>query len=297
MAAMERGGWHIRLTAPLAILVLTAACSSQGSSAPAETSAATSAVETFAVPSSPASNPSSEALPLPTPELEVVQSLRPGRAVRQAWDNYPWGPDDGLACPPPASSPGVERDPAGPGVAVVMGDSLIRESRDALANALSDRDFEVVFICWGGKNLVWGMDQVDNLRALDLLPSCLVVNLGTNDLKGTTAQGLADAVGLSQVSERLTDLLLAVQDVPDVFVVDLAANLALAPSTMGEVDSAPQVWESAVGETGVGAAIPWASVAANGGLIGDDGVHDTVEGQWERAELIADYVARDCQTR
>ena len=185
-------------------------------------------------------------------------------------------------------------DPAGSEVVVVIGDSLIRESRNAITTELADIGYGVVFVCWGGKNLLWGLDQVDTLRSLDLMPACLVLNLGTNDLKGTTAQGLSDAVPLQTVAARLTALLNEIATVPDVFVVDLAADLTAAPGTMSEVGQAPDVWQAAVQTTGVGAAVPWAAAAASGGLIGPDGIHDTAEGQQVRARLIASFVARDC---
>lgn len=221
-------------------------------------------------------------------------TLRSAKDVEALWAAYPWAPDDGLACPPPASSPGTSMDPAGPGVVVVVGDSLIRDSRDAIANELAGVGYDVVFVCWGGKNLLWGLEQVDALESLDLMPACLVVNLGTNDLKGTTAQGLSDAVPLQTVAARITALLNEIASVPDVFVVDVAADLNAAPGTMSEVAQAPSVWQAAVDATGVGAAVPWAAAAASGGLIGADGIHDTVQGQFVRGSLIADYVARDC---
>lgn len=238
----------------------------------------------------PSASPSPESMASPS----ASPVFRRGREVRQLWESYPWGPDDGLACPAPSFSPGIQTDPAAPGVVVVVGDSLIRESRNAITASLAAAGFDVVFVCWGGKNLLWGLDQVAALRSLDLMPACLVVNLGTNDLKGTTAQGLADAVPMAMVSTRLTDLLTSVADVPDVFVVDLAADLSRAPGTMGEVGDAPTVWQTAVSQTGVGAAIPWSDAAARGGLVGSDGIHDSVEGQYARASLITDYVVRDC---
>lgn len=238
--------------------------------------------------------PSAASSSMAAPLTSTAVTYRRGAEVRHLWESYPWAPDDGLACASPASSPGITTDPAGPGIAVVMGDSLVRESREAITAALDKVGFDVVFVCWGGKNLLWGAEQVETLRALDLMPACLVVNLGTNDLKGTTAQGLADAVPIETVDERLRLLLSDVQDVPDVFVVDLAADPSLAPGTMAGVDLAPGVWQAAVEAIGVGAAVPWAAIASQGGLIGGDGVHDTVAGQYARASLIAEYVARDC---
>lgn len=288
---MKKGPLMPGVSLGFAILALSA-CTVPGTASPpadvppSETS--------FTVPEAQPTNVPPKSSPDSTVRPTAAPAYRKGREVRQIWESYPWGADDGLACPAPAYSPGVERDPAGPGVVVVVGDSLIRESRAALTDSLGGVGFDVVFVCWGGKNLQWGLEQIAAMRALDVMPACLVVNLGTNDLKGTTAQGLADAVPMVAVSERLTGLLAEIADVPDVFIVDLAADLSLAPDTMAEVGDAPNVWQAAVSQTGVGAAIPWSEVAAQGGFIGSDGIHDSVEGQYARASVITEYVVRDC---
>lgn len=235
----------------------------------------------------------------PSPENEEPIAEQPSSPEQlqdyaALWQGYPWG-SNGLECPHPSNSPGVSADPLDPRTVVVVGDSLVRDGRSEIANELSARGFTTVFVCWGGRNLTWGQEQVVNLRSLGLLPRCLVFNLGTNDLKGTTAQGLADAVSVETVGERLTGLLRSVADVDDVFVVDLAANLALAPSTMSRVGEMPGVYAQAVSDTGVGAVVAWSNqVQANPSLIGSDGIHDSASGRGMRAALIADAVARDC---
>ena len=211
-----------------------------------------------------------------------------------AWTNYPWG-SDGLECDPPGMSPGAAVPATDPDVVVVLGDSLIRDSRAELTSALGNYGKTPVFVCWGGKNLEWGAAQVEVMRSLGVLPSCLVVNLGTNDLKGTTAQGLADAVDLPTVSSRLQYLLSTVSDISTVFTVNINANLDLAPDTMAKVGKAPQAWEEAVASTGTGAVIDWASQSsADPSLIGDDGIHDSEYGRAVRATLIADAVGSSC---
>ena len=278
----------VRFAAACLVLGLTACVQAEPSTGPDRPEVPSASAE-----AAPAAE-SASALPLsPSPTVAAPAYRRP-KEVMALWESYPWAPNDGLACPSPADSPGTSLDPAAPGVVIVMGDSLIRDARSAITAEFADIGYDVVFVCWGGKNLQWGLGQVEQLRSLDLLPACLVVNLGTNDLKGTTAQGLADAVPLQTVAERLTSILSAVDAVPDVFVVDLAADLTAAPGTMSEVGQAPDVWQAAVQTTGVGAAVPWAAAAASGGLIGPDGIHDTAEGQQVRASLIASYVARDC---
>lgn len=210
------------------------------------------------------------------------------------WADYPWG-SDGLECPPPATSPAAGSSPGDPGVVVVLGDSLVRDSRDAIASSLANYGMSAQFVCWGGKNLEWGVAQVETMRSLSLLPTCLVINLGTNDLKGTTANGLADAVPLTTVGVRLQNILLGSADITHVFAVDIAADLSLAPSTMADVDEAPQVWQNAVSATGIGEVIPWAAITeSDPSLIGSDGIHDSGSGQQTRAKAIADAVAPYC---
>lgn len=210
------------------------------------------------------------------------------------WADYPWG-SDGLECPPPAASPASGSSPDDPGVVVVLGDSLVRDSRDAIASSLAGYGMSAQFVCWGGKNLEWGLAQIETMRSLSLLPTCLVINLGTNDLKGTTANGLADAVPLTTVGERLQNILLGSADITHVFAVDIAADLSVAPSTMADVGDAPQVWQNAVSATGVGEVISWAAITqADPSLIGSDGIHDSGSGQQTRAQVIADAVAPYC---
>lgn len=236
-----------------------------------------------------------------SPETQVPQSSPSPDTPQESnvdftstWQEYPWG-SNGLECPHPSSSPGVSADPLNPKTVIIVGDSLVRDSRGEMTTALEALGYTPVFICWGGKNLEWGQQQVDTLRSLGLLSRCLVFNLGTNDLKGTTAQGLADAVSLETVGSRLTSLLASVSDIDDVFAVDIAANLALAPSTMKRVGEAPAMYRQAAQTTGVGDIIDWAAqTQGDPGLIGADGIHDTASGRWARAQLIANAVARDC---
>lgn len=293
----------IAVVAVIAALVGAGAMMAIRSGTPGSPTAAGSAnaSSSTAVPTSAAPDPS----PSPTKEDDRKKKNKknaepswtpvPGAVSQDGdWADYPWG-SDGLECPPPGASPAAESSPGDPGVVVILGDSLVRDSRDAIASSLASYGMSAQFVCWGGKNLEWGLAQVETMRSLRLLPRCLVINLGTNDLKGTTANGLADAVPLTTVGDRLQSILLGSADITHVFAVDIAADLSLAPSTMADVDDAPQVWQNAVSATGVGEAIPWsASTKADPGLIGSDGIHDSGSGQQTRAQIIADAVAPYC---
>lgn len=134
------------------------------------------------------------------------------------------------------------------------------------------------------------------MRDLGILPTCVVFNLGTNDLKGTTAAGLADAVDVDTVDARLQQLLAAVADVPDIFIVNLAADLTTAPSTMSDVSQTADRYTDSVISSGVGDVVDWAGATRlQSGLIGPDGIHDSVQGQRVRSALITEAVSRDCQ--
>lgn len=305
--------WRRRLLA-VAVLVAIAAVVSAGvvlilRSAPSSSPATTSTTDAQAskapaprtTPSTTASSGATKSVDRKTKDKKAEKKAEPSwtpvpGANRQDgdWADYPWG-SNGLECPPPADSPAAGRSPSEPGVVVILGDSLVRDARESIASSLASYGMDAQFVCWGGKNLEWGLAQVEAMRSLNLLPACLVVNLGTNDLKGTTANGLADAVSLPIVSGRLRQILLVAADIRHVFAVDIAADLSRAPSTMTDVGQAPQAWQDAVSATGVGEVIPWASrSSADPSLIGSDGIHDSGSGQQVRAQLIADYVAPYC---
>ena len=230
--------------------------------------------------------------------LPAIPTPGDSESAAGSWWDFPWDAPDGYGCDPPAESPGAALAIADPSVVLVVGDSLIRDSRDQIAAELSDRGFSPVFLCWGGKNLEWGKRQIEMANDLGLVPDCLVVNLGTNDFKGTSAMQLEDAVGLDEVARRLESLLLSVSDVNSVMVVDIAGNPAYVPSTMRDLGLAPQVWLDAVATTGVGTVVSWSDqVQANINLVNqgsNDGVHDTPEGQVVRAGLIGQAVATYC---
>jgi len=249
--------------------------------------------------SSPPKRKESTPTPTPTPDPEPQPTLSPPPDQGQSnrWATFPWG-SNGLECPHPLNSPGATRPALDSKVVVLLGDSLIRDARSTISAQLQARGFQPIFVCWGGKNLEWGSSQISTMRSLNLIPRCLVINLGTNDLKGTTAQGLADAVNLNQVQDRLTRILTSVSDIDNVFTVDISAEPTAAPSTMAQIQDAPATWRNSVTASGVGAVIPWSSYATPGsGLTSTtpgDGVHDTTNGISVRANLIAAAVADNC---
>ena len=78
---------------------------------------------------------------------------------------------------------------------LVVGDSLIRNSRTLLENKLQKKGWLPTVRCWGAKGTDWGLQQIQRARALKQLPDTVIVSLGTNDiwwLHLDLAQGIDD---------------------------------------------------------------------------------------------------------
>lgn len=78
---------------------------------------------------------------------------------------------------------------------LVVGDSLIRNSRNFLESKLEKKGWIPTVRCWGAKGTDWGLQQIQRARALKQLPKTIVVSLGTNDiwwLHLDFAQGIDD---------------------------------------------------------------------------------------------------------
>ena len=235
-----------------------------------------------------------------TSALALLAAVSPGSLASPAkgrgpWTDFPWPSSQWPACDAPSASPGAGLPAGDEHLVVVLGDSLIRDDRARLTAAFARRGFTPVFICKGGMGLDWGREQVDALARLRLLPRCLVVNLGVNDLKGTTEANLADAVGMPVVRERLEHFAASASGIDHVLFVEPTADVSRAPGTLAAAGQFPSVWREVVDESGVGSIVPWAQRAMrHPGRIGSDGVHDTPVGAAARARLIARNVASGC---
>jgi len=87
---------------------------------------------------------------------------------------------------------GNQKDPSR---VLVIGDSLIRNSRTILERKLEKDGWLTTVRCWGAKGTDWGLQQVLRARSLKQLPKTIVVSLGTNDiwwLHLDFAQGIDD---------------------------------------------------------------------------------------------------------
>lgn len=120
----------------------------------------------------PASTPSPASSPTPTATFPPDQ-------IDKSWpDNPPWD-----ACPAPIwpGEPGQGEPGSGRRV-LIIGDSLTRESQEAMTQFLFDSGWTPTFRCWGSKRLDWGLDQLKRAKELDQLPEHVMIALGTNDI-------------------------------------------------------------------------------------------------------------------
>ena len=65
---------------------------------------------------------------------------------------------------------------------LVIGDSLIRNSRTTLEKRATRKGWLPTTRCWGAKGTDWGLQQVLRAKQLKQLPDTVVVSLGTNDI-------------------------------------------------------------------------------------------------------------------
>lgn len=92
---------------------------------------------------------------------------------------------DPRACSAPIW-PRRENATIGPGEGrrvLVIGDSLTREAREPLTRKLRADGWTPTIRCFGGKRLDWAMAQVQRAKAIDQLPSVIVISIGTNDMR------------------------------------------------------------------------------------------------------------------
>lgn len=104
----------------------------------------------------------------------------------------------GDGCPSPVWSTEAKRND--PRRLLVVGDSLIRESRVELTRTTQRRGWIPTIRCWGAKGTDWGLQQIIRARQLKQLPRTVVISLGTNDIWWL---GLDLGRGIDAIMEKL----------------------------------------------------------------------------------------------
>ncbi|MFM9135108.1 MAG: hypothetical protein ACKOT0_06700 [bacterium] len=207
------------------------------------------------------------------PEYLPVHAVSP-------WADFPWaGESPEKACPHPQESPGALLSRADRRLVVIVGDSLIRNSRDTLTTILEDRGFSPVFVCWGGRTLGWGLEQVDHMVERELLPRCLVVNLGVNDVSGSGVAPRTLTSRFRQLSSR--------SGPSSLIIVEPSAAQEDRQAILGGIDYSAFPDRVRI--------IPWSEfTGVQPELVSPDGIHDTALGVTARSALIGAYVDEAC---
>lgn len=110
------------------------------------------------------------------PSTADVAITSPAATTDPAW------PVDtrGDGCPSPVWSTNAPRND--PRRLLIIGDSLIRNSRNELTRLSTKAGWVPTIRCWGAKGTDWGVQQVIRARQLKQLPRTVVISLGTNDI-------------------------------------------------------------------------------------------------------------------
>lgn len=108
-----------------------------------------------------------------------------GAAPAHAEPDPAWSTQgDPRACRAPVWPDTVARGAPGDGRRVlVIGDSLVRESREDIRRGLRASGWTPTIRCFGGKRLDWALEQIERAKEIDQLPSVVVVAMGTNDMR------------------------------------------------------------------------------------------------------------------
>jgi len=91
---------------------------------------------------------------------------------------------DPRACSTPVWPARVaEGDPGQGRRVLVIGDSLVRESKADIVRGLRASGWTPTIRCFGGKRLDWALSQIERARSLGQLPAMVVIVMGTNDMR------------------------------------------------------------------------------------------------------------------
>ena len=111
--------------------------------------------------------------------VPAAATAMPDHVVRSV--DHQWPVDEkGDGCAPPVW-PSAKKSQDFRRV-LVVGDSLIRNSRAQLESKLTEAGWLPTVRCWGAMGGSWGVEQIHRARDLGQLPDSIVVSLGTNDI-------------------------------------------------------------------------------------------------------------------
>lgn len=220
---------------------------------------------TIAPPDAP--TPTATPLPSPSPTFPPDQ-------IDESWpDNPPWD-----ACPAPVW-PGElgEGEPGNGRRVLIIGDSLTRESQEAMTEFLYDSGWTPTFRCWGSKRLDWGLDQLERAKAMKQVPEHVLVALGTNDISWEQP---------ATTEARVNTMLDRIGPKRQVLWVDL--DIAYSEFSIARADWFNGMIRKVANERPNVTVVPWEKIARAEGIGRFDGIHYGPQGYRFRARTLTD---------
>lgn len=216
---------------------------------------------------------SEPAIPAPTPSVTY-----PPDQIDKSWPkNPPWD-----ACPAPVW-PGTpsEGSPGEGRRVLILGDSLTRESQEAMTGYLQEDGWTPTFRCWGSKRLDWGLDQIKRAKELKQLPEHVIVALGTNDISW---------VDPATTERRVNTLLDRLGPERQVLWVDL--DIAYSPFSIARADWFNGMIREVAKDRPNLKVIPWERTARQEKAARFDGIHYGSSGYRLRARTLTDELSK-----
>ncbi|CAB4948683.1 MAG: hypothetical protein F2840_07035 [Actinobacteria bacterium] len=211
--------------------------------------------------------------PAAAPMAELAKRRDPRWPNRIGWQG----------CPVPIWPSNVAQGAPGNGRRVlVVGDSLVRESRTRLTNLLRASGWTPTVRCWGGKRLDWVSDQISRAKKIDQLPRTVIVVVGTNDMRW---------ISRPVTKARMRSLVKQIGPQRNILWVNTYSSGADRFTRPKERWFNRQLGKLARRNDNL-TIIDWSAQARTRGVRFDDGLHYRPKGRRIMAEVIADALNR-----
>lgn len=221
----------------------------------------------------PPATPANPVSPAPVTTSQPSPTF-PADQVDTSWPkNPPWD-----ACPAPVW-PGAPSDgtPGNGRRVLILGDSLTRESQEAMTRFLEEAGWTPTFRCWGSKRLDWGLDQIKQAKKSKQLPEYVIVALGTNDVSWEQPD---------TTQRRVNTMLDRIGDEREVLWVDL--DIAYSDFSMRRADWFNGMIRQVAKERPNVKVVPWEKIAREEDALRFDGIHYGTSGYKLRARALTD---------
>ena len=211
------------------------------------------------------------------PMAELAKRRDPRWPTRIGWQG----------CPTPIWPTKLQEGSPGNGRRVlVVGDSLVRESRTKLMTLLKQSGWTPTVRCWGGKRVDWVSDQISRAKKLDQLPNVVIVVVGTNDMRWMSRP---------QTKLRMRELVKQIGPQREILWVNTYSSGGDRFTRPKERWFNRQLRKVAREHANL-TIVNWSGIARARGVRFEDGLHYRPKGRRIMAEVIADALNRTAGT-